>query len=451
MRFLKTKASFALMAVTACLGAGTVQAHAESIFSTTAVAGFSLSMDNIVNAGEDQIPVDPEKTAEQQQDPLAAGATEVKTVDEKDIPSTEDQEKAKKEEAEEEKEASKYDGIVLAKVNNYLNVRKHPTEEAKVVGKLYKGAAGTILKQKNGWTKIESGEVTGWVKDEFLVTGEGVETYANKVCKKVATVTVQTLRVREKATQKAKILTLVPEGEDYKVLKEGKNWVAIKVDQDVKGYVSKEYVDIDFQFDDAVSREEEKKAEEAAARELERQAEEQRQQQEAAAESASSTSNTSNTSSTSNSSSTSSSSSSSSSNSSSGSSSSSDKSYSSAGSTTRQNIVNFAVQFVGNPYVYGGTSLTNGTDCSGFTQSVYRNFGISISRTSREQATNGRSVSLSDVQPGDLIFYKNGSSIGHVALYIGNGQVVHASSPESGIKISNMYYRTPYCARSIVG
>lgn len=447
MRFLKTKASFALMAVTACLGAGTVQAHAESIFSTTAVAGFSLSMDNIVNAVEDQSPMDSETTTEQQ-DPLAAGATEVKTVDEKDIPNTEDQEKAKKEEAEEKKETSKYDGIILAKVNNYLNVRKHPTEEAKVVGKLYKGAAGTILKQKNGWTKIESGEVTGWVKDEFLVTGEKVETYANKVCKKVATVTAQTLRVREKATQKAKILTLVPEGEDYKVLKEGKNWVAIKVDQDVKGYVSKEYVDIDFQFDDAVSREEEKKAEEAAARELERQAEEQRQQQQAEAESSSSTSNTS---STSNSSSTSSSSSSSSSNSSSGSSSSSDKSYSSAGSTTRQNIVNFAVQFVGNPYVYGGTSLTNGTDCSGFTQSVYRNFGISISRTSREQATNGRSISLSNVQPGDLIFYKNGSSIGHVALYIGNGQVVHASSPESGIKISNMYYRTPYCARSILG
>src|SRR5699024_2107256 len=93
-------------------------------------------------------------------------------------------------------------------------------------------------------------------------------------------------------------------------------------------------------------------------------------------------------------------------------------------STTRQNIVNFALQFVGNPYVYGGTSLTNGADCSGFTQAVYRNFGISINRTSRDQASNGTAVSLSNVQPGDLIFYKNGSSIGHVALYIGNGQVV---------------------------
>src|SRR5699024_1222660 len=102
----------------------------------------------------------------------------------------------------------------------------------------------------------------------------------------------------------------------------------------------------------------------------------------------------------------------------------------------------------GNPYVWGGTSLTNGTDCSGFTQSVYRNFGISIPRVSRDQANGGRTVSLSNVLPGDLIFYTSGGSINHVALYIGGGQVVHASNPRTGIKISNYTYRQPYKAVS---
>ena len=440
MRRSKLKASAFIVAMTGCMMFNKINAKAESVFANTAVAGFSLSMEELVNAEEDQVP-DVLAEGDTEVDPLAAGATEVKQVT--DIPDAEETkaEKATEAKAEEEKKSSEYDDVAVAKVTKYLNVRKRPTEDSEVVGKLYKGAAGTILKtKKSGWTKIKSGSVTGWVKSDFIVTGDDVEAYADKVCDKTATVTAQTLKVREKATTDAKVVTLIPEGEEYHVLKEKKGWVAIKVDEDVKGYVSKEFVDIDFDFDDAVSIEEERKAEEEAARALEEQA--QRQQEEANA-SASTSSNSDNTSS--------SSSSTSSSTSQSSSSNSSDKSYNSAGSTTRQNIVNFAVQFVGNPYVYGGTSLTNGADCSGFTQSVYRNFGISISRTSREQATNGSSVSLSNVQPGDLIFYKNGSTIGHVALYIGNGQVVHASSPQSGIKISNMYYRTPYCARSILG
>jgi len=101
--------------------------------------------------------------------------------------------------------------------------------------------------------------------------------------------------------------------------------------------------------------------------------------------------------------------------------------------------------------VYGGTSLTNGTDCSGFTMSVYAQFGYSIPRTSSAQSTYGTSVSLSNVEPGDLIFYKNGGSVGHVAMYIGGGSVVHASNPSDGIKISSMYYRQPCNARRIVG
>ncbi len=116
-------------------------------------------------------------------------------------------------------------------------------------------------------------------------------------------------------------------------------------------------------------------------------------------------------------------------------------------STVGESIVNYAVQFVGNPYVYGGTSLTNGADCSGFTQSVFANFGISLPRTAAEQASGGTAVSLSDIQAGDLLFYDNGGGIGHVSIYMGNGQVVHASTSSTGIIISDYGYRTPVSAR----
>ncbi len=110
----------------------------------------------------------------------------------------------------------------------------------------------------------------------------------------------------------------------------------------------------------------------------------------------------------------------------------------------RAELAEYAKQFVGNPYVWGGTSLTKGADCSGFVQSVFKNFNIKLSRTSRTQAKDGEKISASKLQPGDLIFYANSSgTINHVAIYIGNSEVVHASSPETGIKISAYNYRTP--------
>ena len=115
-------------------------------------------------------------------------------------------------------------------------------------------------------------------------------------------------------------------------------------------------------------------------------------------------------------------------------------------SSVGQEIANYAVQFVGNPYVYGGTSLTNGADCSGFTQSVMANFGIYIARTAADQAYGGTSVSISDIQPGDLLFYSDGSGISHVALYIGGGQIVHAATESQGIIISSYNYDSPVCA-----
>lgn len=120
---------------------------------------------------------------------------------------------------------------------------------------------------------------------------------------------------------------------------------------------------------------------------------------------------------------------------------------SSSSSDLGQQIASYAVQFVGNPYVYGGTSLTNGADCSGFVQSVFANFGIGLSRTAASQASGGTSVSLDSLQAGDLLFYSSSGNIDHVALYIGGGQIVHAANSASGIIISNAYYSTPVAAR----
>lgn len=116
-------------------------------------------------------------------------------------------------------------------------------------------------------------------------------------------------------------------------------------------------------------------------------------------------------------------------------------------SDVRVDLVQYAKQFVGNPYVWGGTSLTNGADCSGFTLSIYKKYGVSLPHHAASQAQLGTKVDFSAAQPGDLVFYAKNGSINHVAIYIGNGQVIHASSPKTGIKISSWNYRTPACIR----
>lgn len=119
-------------------------------------------------------------------------------------------------------------------------------------------------------------------------------------------------------------------------------------------------------------------------------------------------------------------------------------------SDVRVELCQYAKQFIGNPYVWGGTSLTNGADCSGFVLSVYKKFGVTLPHHSGTQAQYGTYVSMNDIQAGDLVFYGYGKTINHVAIYIGNGQVVHASSPSTGIKISSVYYRTPITQRSLL-
>lgn len=119
-------------------------------------------------------------------------------------------------------------------------------------------------------------------------------------------------------------------------------------------------------------------------------------------------------------------------------------------SDVRVDLCQYAKEFIGNPYVWGGTSLTRGTDCSGFVMRVFQKYGVKLPRNSRAQANCGTTIKVSEAKPGDLIFYAKGKTINHVAIYIGNGQVVHASSPKTGIKISNVSYRTPFKAVRIL-
>lgn len=330
------------------------------------------------------------------------------------------------EQTKKEKEASQFDTIAIAQVSYYVNMRSGPSEDAEILGKIYNNSAATILEVDGDWYKVKSGSVTGYIKAEYFVTGAEAQKLAKKVGTRIATVNTTTLKVRNDASGDATVQTLVPIGEELEVIEELNGWVKVKIDSDVEGYVSADYVNLSTKFVQAESIEEEKErlakaeaekkaAEEAAKKADEKAAKKADEKSKAKSKTAKASSASKKTSAPS----------------------------SSAAGGTRQKIVSYALQFVGNPYVYGGTSLTGGTDCSGFTQSVFRDCGISIPRTSGSQASAGSEVSLSDLQPGDLLFYSNGGGINHVALYIGNGQVVHASTEKTGIKTSSYNYRTP--------
>ena len=346
---------------------------------------------------------------------------------------------------------SPYDGIAISQVNDYVNIRTSPSIEGEVVGKLYNNCAATIV-QKVGnegdyWYQIESGDVIGYVAAQYFVTGAEAEAIATQVGTWIGTVNTDVLNVRTEPTTESTIYTQVPNGEELYVVEDLGDWIKVEMGSEATAYVSKEFVDLRVDFNKAISLEEERRQEEEriarekAAQEAQAKLEEEQRQkaaQEAAAKNAAKNATKSS--------------------SKSSSSSSSSKSYSSAdtvasnSSDLRTAITTYACQFLGNPYVYGGTSLTDGTDCSGFTSSVYSKFGYSIGRSSRDQAANLREISESELQPGDLVFYADNTGyIYHVAMYIGGGRIVHASSPSTGITTSSMYYRTPYKYCTVLG
>lgn len=274
-----------------------------------------------------------------------------------------------------------YTNLGIAQADGTLNIRENPATDAAVVGKMPEHAAGEILETVDGWYKIQSGKVTGYVSADYFVTGEAAVALAEEVKQTVATVTTTTLNVREQPTTECGVVAQMPNGEELEVLEDLGDWVKVDVDSS-EGYVSKEFVEISVQLPKAMTMTEVR--------------------------------------------------------------------YGQGVSDARVSVVSYATQFVGNPYVWGGTSLTKGADCSGFTMSVMAKYGVSLPHSSKAQANCGKRVSASEAKPGDLFFYGSGKSINHVAIYIGNGQIVHASNKKTGIKISNAFYRSPICVTRVL-
>ena len=313
-----------------------------------------------------------------------------------------------------------YDRLGVANVKNYLNVRKKPSENSKIVGKMTRNSGCHVYSIKKGWAKIVSGKVKGYVKADYLITDKKAEERAKKVATLRVTVDTETLNVRSLPSIKANVADQISVDEEYtvgkrninkawlerymkkhckkkelkhinldKMYKDASNWVMLNIDND-HVFVSKDFVKFTYNLNRAV------KIKHISAKKSH----------------------------------------------SSSKKGSSDSSSSGSNSSIASSLVNYAMQFLGNRYVWGGTSLTNGTDCSGFVMRIYEHFGYSLPRTSSAQAAATRTVSAGDVRVGDLFFYGSGS-VSHVAMYIGNGQVIHASNARDGIKISSAYYRQP--------
>jgi len=311
-------------------------------------------------------------------------------------------------------EEESFKNLVIAKVNDYVNVRDMPSEEGNIVGKLYDKSVGNFIEEENGWYKINSGSVEGYVKGEYCVTGDDAVDYAKEVGTRIATVTTTTLKVREQPGLEETVLGLVPIEDELIVTEELDGWVKVNIEEG-DGYVSTDYVTLSTEFVKAESIEEERAR-------LEKEEAARRAAQEAANKKMSSKSS-----------------------SSSAPVEGGGKTYESPTGSTGSDVVKFAMQFVGNPYVYGGTSLTNGADCSGFVMSVYNNFGVSLPHSSAADRSVGATVNgLENAQPGDIICYS-----GHVGIYAGNGQLVHASTSKTGIIVSSATYRPILSIRRI--
>ena len=304
-------------------------------------------------------------------------------------------------------EEGEYLNMAFSDTGDFTYIRSAPDEDSDWVGKLYKDSAAQVLEYLDGWTKIRSGSAEGYVPADTLITGGEAEQHAEEYENNTVTVTAQVLNVREGQGTDTSVLTQIELNEQYQVTGEPVDgWYPVKVG-DIDGWVSGEYVTEETSYSYGETKEEEEK------RIAEEKAEEERKEQEAAEKEAAEASAA---------------------------------SVSSTG-VSGQAVIDYACQFVGNPYVWGGTSLTNGADCSGFVQSVYAHFGISLPRTTYDMVNSGYSVSYEEAQPGDLILYGDCS---HVGLYMGDGNMVNALNSDKGICICSATYTNIYAVRRVL-
>lgn len=351
---------------------------------------------------------------------------------------------------------AQFDGKAIVAVETELNIRTEQAQEAEIVGILYRCGICDVLEKGDEWTLIESGDCKGYVRTKYLRFGDDAAAWSiENGYSEVATVVEESgLNVREKPDEESESLSLIANGESYPIVEKGDEWTKIKLNDTTEGYVSTEYVTVGFKTSAAVPyeqvlaarAEEEKKAQEEAERaEQEKEEkktadaenaeakdaapdnkEEQKTEQKTEAPTEAATEEVTEAPAEE-----------------------PQKTYAQPAGSAGQDIADYAVQFVGNPYRYGGTSLTDGADCSGFVQSIYSAFGYSLPRVACDQVTRGVEVDMSDLQPGDIIGY-GGGYIGHVGIYIGNGQIVHAASSTQGIITQNYDYHTPTKAVRIV-
>lgn len=365
-----------------------------------------------------------EQSAQQTATPIVAATAEPsaepviekeeKVIEETMIATTTKTVVEKERELETKREEEGFKSLVIADVNDYVNVRSIPSEDGEILGKLYDESVGEFISEKDGWYEITSGSVTGYVKAEYCVTGEEAVSLAKEVGTRIATVNTTTLYVRQEPGTESSVIGMVPNGDQLLVTEELDEWVKVNIEEG-DGYISREYITLSTEFVKAESKEEEEAR--LAKEEADRRA------AQAAAQAASASNKKKGT----------------------GSQTVVPPVISGNTSELGQSVADFACQFVGNPYVWGGTSLTNGADCSGFVMSVYANFGVSLPHSSAADRNVGYAVDgIENAQPGDIVCYS-----GHVGIYVGGGQIVHASSSKTGIIISSATYRSILSIRRI--
>ena len=408
-------------------------------------------------------------------------------------------------ESETESETSRVGELTFAKCEDYINIRTEPSKKGEITAKIYNHDSAVIVSEEDGWYEIQSGNAHGYVKAEYFAVGEEAEAIAEEVAYNVATVQAKELNVRDNPDTESDVIEVAFLQDELEVVAYGEDWMKVALGNDVYGYISADYVTYETYYPTAETLEEEAirlEAESEAAAEAAAALEETETETEPVYEeeyieetepvytetepvytetepvytetetepvytetepvytetepvytetepvytetetepvytetepvytetepvytetepvyTETETEYVQET------------------------------EAASSNSGVGQQIADFAVQYVGNPYVWGGTSLTNGADCSGFVQTVFANFGIGLARIAEDQAAGGTPVSTDSLLPGDLLFYSSSGTIDHVAIYIGNGTIVHAANSDSGIITSSAYYSTIVAAR----